>query len=82
MLILNDKKLEYKTRETVYSRCQKMQSTTGGSSGLIVKGGGSCPEGRGFESQNRILDGHISHIVMFAWNDENKLKRGRGWPIF
>ena len=50
-------------------------------------GGESCSEGCGFESQHCILDGHFSHIfvvkiVMFVWKDENKLKRGRGWPFF
>ena len=30
----------------------------GGSPGLAVMGGDSCSEGRGFESQHRILDGH------------------------
>ena len=24
----------------------------------------------------------VVKIVMFAWKDENKWKRGRGWPIF
>ena len=28
----------------------------GGSPGLVVMRGGSCSEGRGFESQRRILD--------------------------
>ena len=37
-------------------------------------GGDSCPEGRGFESQLRILDGHFSHlfvvnILMFVRKD-------------
>ena len=36
---------------------------------------------------HHILDKHFSHmyvvkIVMFVWKDENKLKRGRGLPIF
>ena len=30
----------------------------GGSPGLVVMGGDSRSEGRGFESQCRILDGH------------------------
>ena len=36
----------------------------GGRPGLVVIGGDSCSEGRGFESRRRILDGHnsISHI--------------------
>ena len=43
----------------------------GGSPGLVVIGGDSCPEGCVFESQHCILDGHFSHkfvveIVMFA----------------
>ena len=42
-------------------------------------------EGRGFESQNRILD--FSHlfvvkVVMFVWTDEYEWKRGRGWHIW
>ena len=32
------------------------------SPGLVVLGGDSCPEGRGFESQHQILDG--SHIFV------------------
>ena len=43
----------------------------GGSPGIVVMGGDSCPEGNGFESQHHILDGHFSYlfvvrIVMFA----------------
>ena len=35
----------------------------GGSPGLVVMGGDSRSEGRGFKSQRRILDGHdIFHI--------------------
>ena len=50
-------------------------------------GGDSCSKGREFESWHHILDGHFSHlfvvkIVMCVWKDENKWKRGRGWPIF
>ena len=30
-------------------------------SGLVVMGGDSCPEGRGFKYQNRILVGHFFH---------------------
>ena len=48
----------------------------GGSPGLVVMGGDLCSEGRGFESQHRILDVHFSHlfvvkVVMFV------LKRGK-----
>ena len=59
------------------------------SPGLMVMGGVSCSEGRGFESRRLILDGHsifphifVVRIVVFVWKDENKWKRGRGWPIF
>ena len=54
----------------------------------MVMGGDSCSEGPGIESQRHILDGHknFSHlfvvrIVLFVRKDENKRKRGRGWPI-
>ena len=54
----------------------------GGSPGLVVMGGDSSPEGRGFESQQHILDGHFSHIfvvkiVRFVQKDENVRKRSR-----
>ena len=32
--------------------------------GLVVMGGDSCSEGRGFESQHHILDGHFSHLFV------------------
>ena len=32
--------------------------------GLVVMGGDSCTECRGFESQHLILDGHFSHIFV------------------
>ena len=35
----------------------------GGSPGLVIMGGDSRSEGRGFESRHHILDGHFSHIV-------------------
>ena len=44
----------------------------GVSPGLVVMGGDSCPEGRGFKSQHRILYGHfvtyifVVKIVMFV----------------
>ena len=31
----------------------------GGSPDLVVMGGDSCSEGRGFESRHSILDGHF-----------------------
>ena len=36
----------------------------GGSPGLVVMGGDSCSEGRGFESRYHIQDGHFSHIFV------------------
>ena len=33
----------------------------GESRGLVVMGGDSCSKGRGFESQNHILDGRFLH---------------------
>ena len=36
----------------------------GGSPGLVVMGGDSRSEGRGFESLHLILDGHLSHIFV------------------
>ena len=59
----------------------------GGSPGLVVMGGDSCYESRGFESQHCILDGHFSHlfvvkIVMFVWKDENQMKKRPGLAIF
>ena len=49
----------------------------GMSPGLVVMGGDSCSEGRWFESQYSILDGHFSHwfvvkIVMFSCRKINK----------
>ena len=43
----------------------------------VDMGGDSCSEGRGFESQDRKLDGHFSHIfvvgiVGLVSKDENK----------
>ena len=40
------------------ARIEKMD----GSPGLVVMGGDSCPQGRGFESKHHKLDGHFSHI--------------------
>ena len=59
----------------------------GGSPGLVVKGGDSCAKGCEFKSRHGIPDGHFFTFiccknVMCVWKDQNKLKRGRGWPIF
>ena len=52
----------------------KQQDALGGSPGLVVMGGDSCTEGRGFDSHLHVLDGYISHIlvaknVMFVWKE-------------
>ena len=40
------------------------QHKMGGSPGLVVMGRDSHSEGRGFDSQHRILDGHFSHLFV------------------
>ena len=59
-----------------------------GSPGLVVMGGDSHSEGRGFEFQRHILDGHDIFHIDLLWElyglfekTENKRKRGRCWPI-
>ena len=50
---------------SIHSRFHTLSNkgpTLGGSTGLVVMGGDSCSEGRGFESWHHILDGHFSHI--------------------
>ena len=42
----------------------KQRLYLGGSPGLVVMGRDSRFEGRGFESQDRILDGHFFHIYL------------------
>ena len=59
----------------------KQQDALGGSPGLVVMGGDSCTEGRGFDSHLHVLDGYISHILV-AKKCNVCLKRGRVWPIF
>ena len=41
-------------------------NSEGGSPGLVVMGGDSCSEGRGFQSQRNILDGHNSFSHIFV----------------
>ena len=31
---------------------------------LVVMEGDSCSEGSGFESQNHLMDGHLSHLLV------------------
>ena len=49
-------------------------------------GGDSCFDGRGFESQHRILDGHFLRLFVVKTclfeKDENKRKRDRDGPFF
>ena len=54
--------------------------------GLVVIGGYSYHEGRGFESLHCILDGHFSQIfvvkfLMLCWKDENKQKGAGDGPF-
>ena len=46
-------------------QCDQMllekEAILGGSLGLVVMGGDSSSEGRGFKSKHRILNGHFSH---------------------
>ena len=37
----------------------------GGIPGLVVMGGDSCSEVRGFKSQHHILDGHFFTLICF-----------------
>ena len=61
----------------------------GGSPGLVVMGGDSGSEGRGFESRCRILDGHFFTLIcckivlMFVW-ERPKIneKEAGGGPFF
>ena len=56
----------------------------GGSPGLVVMGGDSCSEGRGFKSRHYILDGHCCKNCNDVCLKKPKIneKRGRCWPIF
>ena len=49
-------------------QCDQMllekEAILGGSLGLVVMGGDSSSEGRGFKSQHHILDGHLSHVFV------------------
>ena len=49
--------------------------------GLVVIGGDLCPEGRGFKSQRRILDGHFfTHICCINCNvcsEKTKIMKNR-----
>ena len=63
-------------------------NVSAGSPGLVVMGGDSHPEGRGFESQHCILDGHFSHIFvikelycLFEKTKKTKKEAGVG-PFF
>ena len=54
---------------------------------VVVMGGDSSTEGRGFQYLHHILNGHFSHsfavkIVIFVWKDKNQHKRGQGRLFF
>ena len=69
---------------TLVKAISKSYTSPGGSSGLVVMRGYSCPECCGCESQHLILDGHFFTYICYK-NCTVCLKtrkRGRGWPIF
>ena len=45
--------------QTVMVEEREKDGRSPGRPGLVVMGGDSCPEGRRFESQHGILDGHF-----------------------
>ena len=56
------------------------------SPGLVVMGGDSSPEDRGFESQHHILDGHVFTYICCknckaCLKRQKEKKRGRGGPF-
>ena len=58
----------------------------GGSPGLVVMGGDSCPKGRRFDPSTIYWMDIFSHlfvvkIVMFVWKDKNKLKEAGNCPL-
>ena len=74
---------------SVFSTEQDLKNvmSQGGSSGLVVMGGDSFSKGHGLNPGTVSWMDIFSHlfvvkIVMCVWKDENKWKRGRGWPIF
>ena len=59
------------------------RSSWGGSPGLVVMGEGSCSKGCEFEYRCCILDLICcKNLYCLFEKTENKLKRGRVWPIF
>ena len=44
--------------------CISNNGISRGSPGLVVMGRDSCSEGRGFEFQHRILDGHFHNYLL------------------
>ena len=72
---------------TILGQNDKM---VGGNPGLVVMGGDSSSDGRGFGSQHCILDEHFSHAYTICCKNYNvSLKRlktskkeARGWPNF
>ena len=51
-----------------------MKTVGGRRPGLIVMGGDSCSEGRGFESQHCIPDGHFPHFLLLKNKKEAWMK--------
>ena len=81
---LTEEKIHHLLSENLFMPRNRVSlgERVGGSPGLVVMGRDSRPEGRGFESWHRILDGHFSHIFVVKLyclfeKTENKQKRGR-----
>ena len=59
---LNPKERE-REREREREKERRHRGNNAGSTGLVVVGGGSCCNGRGFESQHHILDGYYFTFI-------------------
>ena len=66
-----------------YHRHITGDSSLGGCPGLVVMGGDSCAEGRVFESQHSILDGHFFPLICYKFEKTKINEKGVGdGPFF
>ena len=73
--------VRYNSRVIIYERKMFIRLPTG----LVVMGGDSCPEGRGFKSQHHILHGHFSHVFVLKLKclfEMTKIKGPGNGPFF